>query len=196
MVEQIDLRKNMESNKNRIANSYSFFMHLYHLTIYVKSIIMVGTRQISILLERGYGMATCRKRNLKKILDSRRKEGERLKNIHVADWLWEKVENDFNFFSAFELEQIKRIRIEFVAHTDCIGINVLVKDPSTRREIRVKKLDEILLLSPRRMENIDQIMSYLMDIARHNGLKTLCYTDKGVLAEDELKYWEVKWTAQ
>ena len=35
MVEQIDLRKNMESNKNRIANSYSFFMHLHHLTIYV-----------------------------------------------------------------------------------------------------------------------------------------------------------------
>lgn len=157
---------------------------------------MVGTQQNLELLERGYRMATCRKRNLRQILDSRKKEGAHLKNSQVADMIWKKVENALNSFSAFEMEQIRRIRVEFIAQTDCIGISVCVKDASTKREIRVKRLDEILLISPEKMRNIDQIMSYVLDSAKCNGLKTLSYADRGVLAEDEIKYWVVKWTEQ
>lgn len=157
---------------------------------------MVGAQQIPKLLERGYRMATCRKRNLKAILDYQKKAGARLRNREVATLLWNKAEHAFKSFSAFEMEEIHHIRIEFVAHTNCIGMTVSVRGASTKYEIKVRRLDEVLLMSPDKMKSIDKIMGDVMEMAKHNGLKTHSYADKGVLAEDEVKYWVVKWTEQ
>ena len=146
-------------------------------------------------LERGYGMATYRKRNLKRILDLRKKKSAHLTNKDVVAFLWKKVEETFMSFYPVELNQIQRIRIELTAYTDSLVMIVSAKDATTKHDIRVKRLDDVLMMSNERLKNIDRIMSALLDIAKENDLKTTSYSDKGVLAEDELKYWVVKWTA-
>ena len=147
-------------------------------------------------VERSYSMATCRKHNLGKVLDSRKKRGAHRSDSDCAKWLWKKVRKALKGFSPFELERIQRIRVEFNAHEECVDMSVWVKDASTKREFRISKYDDILLLSPARMKHIDRIMSAMLATAKQEGFKTVSYSDRGVVAKDELKYWMVKWTEQ
>lgn len=139
-------------------------------------------------------MATERKQPLRFILDSRRDKGKSLDNFDVAKWLWQKVEEKFNYFSGIELEQIEYICIEFVEHINGLSITVKIKDAITKSDTKIKILTEALLVSAEKLQNIDEIMTFVRGMAKQNQLEFYDYTENDdILVLGEEKYWWVMW---
>lgn len=137
-------------------------------------------------------MATYRKLTIRKILDSRRDKGKNLSNLEVAEWIWSIIEKKLYSFSCVELEQIQYISIEVIEHINGMSIHVNIKDGITKSEVKVKRLSEAFLMSAKKLQNIDEIMTFVRGLAKQNGLEAWDYTEDIPVIGDE-KYWWVMW---
>ena len=95
------------------------------------------------------------------------------KNAEVATHIWSEIEAAFRAIDLFELEVIKSVTITVTEKGDCLELSKTLKkyfgsNPYESHEENLKNI----VLSERRLQNIDETMSEVQDKAREEGLET------------------------